>query len=68
MKCVEFEHVSAEVTGYGLGKGLKNEFAGAEELIEKRIREGWDYQGYLPLTTRGTGEIETMSLVFVKEN
>lgn len=67
MKQVEFEHVSVEVTGYGLGKGVKNEFFGAEDIIEKRIKSGWDYQGYLPLTTRGTGEIETMSLVFVKE-
>lgn len=68
MKRVEFEHINAEVTGYGFGKGLKNEFFGAEEVIQKRVRDGWNYQGYLPLTTRGTGEIEMMSLVFVKED
>lgn len=68
MKRVEFEHIQADVMGYGLGKGLRNEFNGAEETIRERIEAGWDYQGYLPLTTRGTGEIERISLVFVKED
>ena len=68
MKQVEFEHIQADLTGYGFGKGLKNEFVDAEETVRKRIEAGWDYQGYLPLTTRGTGEIEEISLVFVKED
>ena len=67
MRQVEFEHVRAEWVGYGLGKGMENQFTGAEECIQARIQEGWDYQGYLPLTTRGTGEIEEISLVFVRE-
>lgn len=67
MKQVEFVQLSSELCGYGLGKGTKYCFDGAEETIARRIRDGWTYQGYVPLITRGTGDIETMSLVFVKE-
>jgi len=40
---------------------------GVEEIIRQRILDGWQYNGYVPLTTRGTGELETISLIFQKD-
>lgn len=67
MKQVEFEHVTSELCGWGLGKGNRYEFANVEEIITRRVQEGWTFQGYVPLTTRGTGEADSISLVFVRE-
>ena len=67
MKKVEFVRVKSELCGYGLGKGTKYSFDGAEEIIEQRIQDGWSFEGYIPLETRGTGDIETMSLIFLKD-
>lgn len=49
-----------------MGKGTKYGFDRVEEIIKERIENGWDYCGYVPIETRGTGDIETMSLVFQK--
>lgn len=67
MKKAEFVRVTAETDGYGFVKGLTNRFDGAEDIIRERIESGWEFCGHIPLVTRGTGEIETMSLVFQKE-
>ena len=67
MKKVEFVRIKSELIGYGLGKGTKYGFDRVEEIIKERIENGWDYCGYVPLETRGTGDIETMSLVFQKD-
>ena len=66
MRKVEFVRIKSELIGYGLGKGTKYGFDRVEEIIKKRIENGWDYCGYVPIETRGTGDIETMSLVFQK--
>jgi hypothetical protein len=66
MKKVEFVRIKSELIGYGLGKGTKYGFDRVEEIIKERIENGWDYCGYVPIETRGTGDIETMSLVFQK--
>ena len=39
----------------------------AEEVIKERIEAGWSFEGYIPIETRGTGDIEIMSLIFQKE-
>lgn len=67
MKDVKFVQISSEFSGYGFGKGTCNSFANAEETVEKYIKNGWEYCGYLPIETRGTGELTTISLVFQKE-
>ncbi len=67
MKKVEFVRLKSELCGYGFGKGTKYSFDGVEEVIKKRVESGWDYCGYVPVETRGTGDIEMMSLVFQKE-
>ena len=43
MKQVEFEHVTSELCGWGLGKGNRYEFAGVEEIITRRVQEGWTF-------------------------
>lgn len=67
MKKVDFVQIKAELCGYGLGQGTRYCFDGVEELIRQRLESGWEYNGYVPLTTRGTGTIETISLIFRKE-
>lgn len=67
MKEVEFVRIKSELSGYGFGKGTKYEFSGVEDIIKERIESGWEYCGYVPVETRGTGDIETMSLIFQKE-
>ena len=67
MKKVEFVRIKSELIGDGLGKGTKYGFDRVEEIIKERIENGWDYCGYVPIETRGTGDIETMSLIFQKD-
>lgn len=67
MKKVEFVRIKSELSGYGFGKGTKYSFDGVENIIKNRIENGWEYCGYVPLETRGTGDIEKMSLVFQKD-
>jgi len=67
MRKVEFVRIKSELIGYGLGKGTKYGFDSVEDIIKERIENGWDYCGYVPIETRGTGDIETMSLVFQKD-
>lgn len=67
MKQTKFVQVKSEVEGYGFGKGMKMNFPNVEEIIQGWIEQGWDYCGFVPLTTRGTGDMETISLIFTKE-
>lgn len=67
MKVVEFVRLKSELCGYGFGKGTKYSFDRVEAVIQERIEDGWTYCGYVPVETRGTGDIETMSLVFQRE-
>lgn len=57
MKKVEFVELRSELCGFGLGKGTRYTFDGVENIIKERIENGWDYCGYVPLETRGTGDI-----------
>ncbi len=67
MKKVDFVRIKSETCGYGFGKGMKYSFEGVEEIIKERIENGWSFEGYIPIETRATGDIETMSLIFQKE-
>ena len=67
MKNVQFVKIKSEINGYGFGKGMAMTFNGIEDTIREWIKNGWDYCGYVPVSTRGTGEIETLSLIFTKE-
>ena len=67
MKNVEFVRIKSDLCGFGFGKGQKYLFENAEEIIKERVENGWSFEGYIPIVTRGTGDIETISLIFQKE-
>ena len=67
MKKVEFVRLKSETFGFGFVKGSVYVFAGVEDIIRKRIEDGWEYLGYISVELRGTGDIETMSLIFQRE-
>lgn len=67
MKQVEFVQVSSELCGYGFCKGTRYRFEGIEEIIQERLEQGWSFCGYVPLETRGIGDIETLSLIFLRD-
>ncbi len=67
MKKVKFVRVRSELSGYGFGKGTKYSFDGVEDIIREHIQGGWSFEGYVPVTTRGTGDIEELSLIFQRE-
>ena len=67
MKKVELVKLKSELDGYGPFKGSVYTFRGVEDIIKERIENGWEYLGYIPVQTRATGDIETMSLIFQKD-
>ena len=67
MKKVKFVRVRSELSGYGFGKGTKYSFDGVGDIIREHIQDGWSFEGYVPVTTRGTGDIEELSLIFQRE-
>ena len=36
-------------------------------IVQKAIKKGWTYIGYVPICTRGDGGEETISLMFERE-
>ena len=58
MKKVEFVRVKSELSGYGFGKGMKYCFTGIENIIKDRLMDGWSFEGYVPVETRGIGDID----------
>lgn len=67
MKKVEFVKLKSELDGYGPFKGSVYTFRGVEDIIKERVENGWEYLGYIPVQTRATGDIETISLIFQKD-
>lgn len=68
MKKVEFERITFELSDLGFVIGQRYIFHGVEEIIKERIQNGWDYQGHVPIQIRKNGEIETISLIFIKDD
>ena len=68
MKQIKFIEIKSELDGWGGFKGSKYIFPDINETIEKMLKEGWSYLGYVPNETRGTGDIEKLSLIFQKED
>ena len=63
----EFERVSTALNGYSLFGGVGIETEGHREVILRRAADGWRYAGWIPASQRGTGHVEKMDLVFVRE-
>lgn len=67
MKKVEFVRIESKMKGFGIGKGVKYIFDDFRDVITEKIEQGWDYAGYVPVVQRGTGDIEQIDLIFIKE-
>ena len=59
---LEYEFERVDCTGSG---GYS--FLGHQEIIRKRAAEGWRFAGWIPVTQRAGGFIETIDLVFERE-
>lgn len=67
MRKVKFIEIKSELRGWGWFKGSKYVFPKINEIIGDMIKKGWEYCGYVPNETRGSGDIEKLSLIFQKE-
>jgi len=63
----EYESVSAELGGWGLGSGNIYSLDDYRSIIERRAASGWRYVGYIPTKQRGTGHVQELDLIFEKE-
>ena len=63
----EYETISCNFEGWGLGAGNVQRIEEYRSVIEKRALKGWRYVGYIPVKQRGSGHIQEMDLIFEKE-
>ena len=63
----EYETLSCNLEGCGLGAGNVYRIEEYRSVIEKRALKGWRYVGYIPVKQRGSGHIQEMDLIFEKE-
>ena len=63
----EYETVSCDFGGWGLGSGNIYSIEDYRSIINKRAELGWRYVGYIPTKQRGTGHTQELDLIFEKE-
>ena len=63
----EYETVSCELSGWGLGGGNVYGIEDYRSVIDRRAADGWRYAGQIPTRQRGTGHIQEIDLIFEKE-
>ena len=63
----EYETISCNFEGWGLGAGNVYRIEEYRSVIEKRALKGWRYVGYIPVKQCGSGHIQEMDLIFEKE-
>ncbi|MBQ7897381.1 MAG: DUF4177 domain-containing protein [Clostridia bacterium] len=63
----EYETVSYDLGGWGLGSGNVYTIEDYRTIIDKRAEDGWQYVGCIPTKQRGTGHTQEMDLIFQKE-
>lgn len=63
----EYEKVSCDFGGWGLGSGNIYEIGDYRSIIDNRAKSGWRYVGYVPTKQRGTGHIQELELIFEKQ-
>lgn len=64
----EFEIVQCDYgSGYSLFGGIGLETDGHREIILRRAAEGWRYAGFVPKKQRAGGFIESVELIFERE-
>lgn len=63
----EFERVECSAGGYSLFGGVGLETDGHREIICRRAYDGWRFVGSIPASQRAGGFIESIDLVFERE-
>ena len=67
MKKVEFVRLESKMNGFGIGKEVKYIFDDSRDILKEKIENGWDFNGYVPVVQRGTGDVEQIDLIFTKK-
>lgn len=67
MRNYEFERVECTAGGYSLFGGVGLETDGHREIIQRRGIDGWRFVGCIPASQRAGGFIESIDLVFERE-
>lgn len=63
----EYETISCNFEGWGLGAGNVYRIEEYRSVNDERALKGWRYVGYIPVKQRGSGHIQEMDLIFEKE-
>lgn len=67
MKKREYVRISSSFNKDSTFQGHRYEFDSIEEIVDKRLAEGWTYAGFLPVIVSVEGVIREISLIFTKE-
>ena len=64
----KYEFVEVSFSGLGLSNGHRYDIdSNICEIINEKAKKGFKYSGFIPITQRGTGIIEKITLIFEKE-
>lgn len=63
----EYETVSYDFSGWGMGEGNVYSVENYRSILRNRAQNGWRYVGWIPTKQRGTGHIQQIDLIFEKE-
>lgn len=63
----EYETVSFDFGGWGIGSGNIYSIEDYRTIIDKRAADGWRYVGFVPTRQRGTGHTQEIDLIFEKQ-
>ena len=61
----EYQYVELYTGG---GFWIDNGTGAHREVIDREVREGWRYVGYVPLSFTSNGGIKSMDLIFERES
>lgn len=67
MKKVELVRIQSVFEKDAVVKNHKYVFNGIEEEVNRRLSDGWSFEGTLPIVVGINGELRTVSLIFSKE-
>ena len=62
----EYETVSCDFGGWGLGSGNIYSIGDYRSIIDERAAKGWRYVGFIPTKQRCTGHTQELDLIFEK--
>ena len=63
----EYETVTCDFDGWGLGAGNVYRIEDYRSVIDRRAAEGWRFVACIPTEQRGTGHTQEIDLIFEKQ-